>query len=460
MNSFFKFLFLNFLFGLFFTDLLYCDMRGDVEEVIKLYNSDKSNSIFLLNKLYKEQRNSLFEIKKILFENQKYALYCDFLRQLQLRPEIAQEIIYMDFTTDDYKYFISDLSNYLKFFPLRSIPERFSSYIIEKNFVNYALSNLDSHMIFDILKSGFAKNSKYREFDEVLLKNPSRNNISEDDIKRYLIESWRIDRRNLKPIIEFYNLTNSWTFIFSVASDFQLDNLGAILELTNRAIEIIGKEEKIARECRIDVPYIIGESLLRMNIYSQARFYLEKSFFPSENHANRSIFFTYLGENNIDSARQRLKSMEEGDDIVFLSSLIQLLLKNTNAIEDIETYLLTIPGRRKYNLEAMLILFSYNEKEDFQNTLNVIRESLAYKKNWKTAEGLKGVYLTRKEDFSVQNSQEKGHLEDFHNYKKAVSAMKNDKETSRRILLELIQSPKTSPLIKNLSVYEYRRLEK
>jgi hypothetical protein len=433
-----------------FQSISYADFLEDIDQASDTYQNDKKKALKTLIQVYQNQP-FLSLIKNRLFSKQNYFLYRDFLYEIPLSRESIPEIIEINFLTESYASLSTDISNYLVYYTADSFADRFADFITDEKFSPQFYSNKQSKTIFSIFSKSYIKKEKVRDFDRLLLNTKTldvSNAIYPDWVKGYLLESSLFLQRDVSEILKMVNLTNDSVLKdLEILSDFINGAYKKIVSENQKNLLFSPSRQALQKKYQIDMPYIVACSYFRESNYSKALEYSEDFYFPEKQDISRFRFLCYLGSGNVLSAKWEILNMQSPEDKAFYSGVMELMENNSNGIMKIENYLAASEKKPDFVLESMLIAFTYyKNKTDLSKVLDEIKKSQLFQAE-----------LPALQDESKQNSPAK----DFLKYQKAIElSRKNQKEEAKKILLLIISSSESSPLIKNMAVYEYRKTEK
>ncbi len=466
MKNYFKYNLYCLLTAIFLFSASYGDDRSsEIELSIEIYPKDSMRAVSILTNLYQSGNYKLLEIKNILFEKQSYNLYSEFLNIIPLSAESASEKMLMNFISPDDTDFTIDLDNYLKFYSLQSVVEKYAPFIVETNFIYRALTSLSNTNMFFILANSYIKFQKIDEFDRFLEMSEMRQTVPKVEVLEYIIRSWMIKQRDIRNLLKVYGLEEPDILTYSIASDFIRGDYEAVLNMTNWIIRETASNANNLKNIRIDLPYILAYSYFRTENYTQCLNWLEKVFFRNNYDLSELRFLCRLGNNDRFNAQKELFQMKAPDAYFFYSSFLECGNNITNGIHGMESYMLMKDFQKQFSLEAMLLVFTYyNNRENINAVINIIQKSLTYKRNISGIQApLSHAYIFSKEDQynpGLNEGQPASYEKEFIEYENSIRDIKDGKKIeAKKTLGELIKNAAASPVIKSLSLYEYRRLD-
>ncbi len=235
-------------------------------------------------------------------------------------------------------------------------------------------------------------------------------------------------------IILFSNVCFSFSELPKITQLFQEKKFVEII--SNFSIDYVISNKEMFTDTGI---YLYAKTLFALEDYKKSLKIIENIEKPNED-IRKLRFFIFLNLTNIDYAKREQSTIKE--DRNFLNSLINFIEKDyTNATKNLLNYIQS-EEEKNFNFEALIIDYTYNfQKENFLKTLDIVlKKSLIDETKF------------------IETKSKKSPFKDFIIYKKCINLIEEGKkEEAKIILFELIKNSE-SLIIKNLSSYEYQKL--
>jgi tetratricopeptide (TPR) repeat protein len=428
----------------------------DIERAHTLSRTDRETAIQILLDVNSRDDNNFIRIRDRLTTRQNYRLLMDFLRALPDSKRKAVELLRLSLITVRTNDLIDDINLYLEFDDVSSISDNFHSLVVNPEITAFLESRITNRDIFIILRDSHSKSRRFARFDLILEKHSPLSESNE--VLRYITESFRAEKRDLKRILDIYNFERSpvisgiYLYSLFVQGDYQ-----NLLDYYESNTEFFDYE--ILKRYEIDLPYILGRSYFALGDYKKSLDFYVRTFFPRKYDIAEYSLLCDLGMGDYRSAKGMIGSVKNSDRAKFYSSFLDLLEGNTNrGIRLLEEYIVNISSDTDFLLEAGLIAYTfYQTPSDLEYTLNAVRNSILQKQISDSVRvSLSSAFVVEKGGI-VSEVSDLGSVFDFVLYKRSLDFINEGKiEEAKKILLEILQNPKSSQLIRSLSIYRLR----